>query len=310
MVIAGEEGVAVNDSIISRLCVSIFGKVPDSINRCAVGQGNYVSVVETDGEKYVFRLSKETGAYHETIHWLTRLSQVSVPVPEIIASGRIDGWEYLILSYIEGDDLGQVYNHLTDSEKRTIAAQVAHIQRLASKLEPDDIGEDWTWIAFVEEMLDRADSRIRANGYFDTERVDRLRRAAELLSDRFATVQPTVYLDDISTKNLLIHNGQVSGVIDVDWIGVGDVLTFAALTNMALLNMELGTDYVSYLLDELQADEDDREFFLFYTLMFCVDFMGERGMQFLDKRIEVSDEIIERLYRIYDDLWLQWCESH
>lgn len=299
-----------SEHTVARLCAEILGKTPDSIQRCTVGHGNYVSVVETEVGKYVFRLSEEAGAYRETIQWLSRLAEVQIPVPKIIASGRSGGWEYLILSYIEGEDLGQVYRCLTASEKRTIAAQVARIQRLASKLEPEGIADDWTWKAFVDEMLDRAESRIRANGYFDTERVDRLRRAAEQLADRFAAIQPTVYLDDISTKNLLIHNGQVSGVIDVDWIGIGDVLTFAALTNMALLNMELDTDYVSCLLEELQADEGDRERFLFYTLMFCVDFMGERGMQFLDKRIEVSNEIVERLYRIYDDLWLQWCESH
>ncbi|MBE6759348.1 MAG: hypothetical protein E7554_04575 [Ruminococcaceae bacterium] len=295
---------------IANLCAEIFGKTPDSIQRCTIGQGNYVSVVETEVGEYVFRLSEEAGAYRETIHWLSRLAEVQIPVPAIIAHGQYESCEYLVLSYIEGEDLGQVYQCLTDSEKRTIAAQVARIQRLASKLEPEGIADDWTWKAFVDEMLDRAESRIRANGYFDTERVDRLRRAAEQLADRFAAVQPTVYLDDISTKNLLIHNGQVSGVIDVDWIGVGDVLTFAALTNMALLNMELDTDYVSCLLEELRADEGDSERFLFYTLMFCVDFMGERGMQFLDKRIEVSNEIVGRLYRIYDDLWREWCESH
>ena len=298
------------EQTVTRICAECFGKDPDNICRCTVGHGNFVSIVELGEKKYVFRLSREADAYRETIHWLPLLSQAEIPVPEIIAHGRSDDYDYLILSCIEGDDLGPVYHTLTDARKRTIAAQVAQIQRRASVLEPEGIGDNWTWTAVVEEMLDRSYDRIAANGYFDTERVDRLRGAAEQLAGYFASVKPTVYLDDISTKNLLIHNGQVSGVIDVDWIGVGDVLTFAAMTEVALLNMELDTDYVSYLLDELQADQRGREAFLFYCLMFCVDFMGERGMQFLDKKIEVNEEIVERLNRIYDDLWRQWCENH
>ena len=37
--------------------------------------------------------------------------------------------------------------------------------------------------------------------------------------------------------------------------------------------------------------------------MFCVDFMGERGMQFGDKKIEVNESVIERLNLIYEELW-------
>ena len=54
--------------------------------------------------------------------------------------------------------------------------------------------------------------------------------------------------------------------------------------------------------------EEERRAFLFYTLMYCVDFMGERGMLFGDKRIEVNEQIVKRLNDIYDQLWRDWCE--
>ncbi|WP_161635445.1 hypothetical protein [Ruminococcus albus] len=43
--------------------------------------------------------------------------------------------------------------------------------------------------------------------------------------------------------------------------------------------------------------------------MYCVDFMGERGMQFTDKYIEVNEQIIDRLNSIYDLLWKEF-EEH
>ncbi len=49
--------------------------------------------------------------------------------------------------------------------------------------------------------------------------------------------------------------------------------------------------------------------FLFYTFIFCVYFMGERGMQFMDKTVEVNEQIVERLNSLYDLLWDEW-NSH
>lgn len=122
-------------------------------------------------------------------------------------------------------------------------------------------------------------------------------------------MKPIPYLDDISSKNLLVENGHISGVVDVDWIGIGDKLTFAALTNMAFINLGFDTDYVKYILEELQLKTIEKKAFIFYTLMYCVDFMGERGMQFMDKKVQVNEQIIVRLNRIYDGLWREWNEG-
>lgn len=166
----------------------------------------------------------------------------------------------------------------------------------------------WTWCrSFVKDMLERASQRIvRNGGYFEVERVERLWGQVEQLEEYFASIKPIAYLDDISTKNLLIHNGRISGIIDIDWIGIGDKLTYVALTNMALLNSEYDTNYVQYILEEMQISDIEKKAFLFYTLIFCVDFMGERGMQFMDKTVEVNKQIIDRLNSIYDRLWDEW----
>lgn len=157
-------------------------------------------------------------------------------------------------------------------------------------------------------MLARAETRIEANGYFESVRVHQLRDTKVRLDAYFSTIRPTAYLDDISTKNLLIHNGQLSGVIDIDWMGVGDSLTFIALTYVALRNMGYDTDYAEYLLEERSCNPIEQKAFLFYCLMYCVDFMGERGMRFGDKTVAVNEEIVDRLNWIYDDLWKKWCQ--
>lgn len=153
------------------------------------------------------------------------------------------------------------------------------------------------WGQWVRSMLKRAKERILANGYFDPQLVDQLLPLVSELDGYFKSLCPLPYLDDITTKNLLIQNGHVSGIIDVDWLECGDCLTFAALTYTSLLNLEYDTDYVQYLLEELHVSSIQRHAFQFYALMYCVDFMGERGSTFVGRTVPVSDEIITRLNR-------------
>lgn len=227
-----------NEEIINRLCIDCLDEQPKSMFRCAVGQGNYVYIAELSERKVVVRCSEEADAYIDTIYWLERLETIDIPVPRVLGKGTYDGYEYVILTYFEGQDIGNVYTELTAEEKQEIAKTVVDIQNKVARLRMEDIPADWTWKAsFVDDMLVRAKERIIANGYFDPEKVERLMKAAEELEMYFAGIQPLAYLDDISTKNLLIHEGRVSGVIDIDWMGVGDKLTYVAMTNMALMNM-------------------------------------------------------------------------
>lgn len=292
-----------NELIISELCLEYFDEEPSSIERCSVGHGNFVYIVECKDSKYVIRCSKEVDAYEKSIYWLEKLANIEIPVPTVIGKGTYKEYEYLILTYIEGKDIGDVYSKLTDSEKRAIAKEIVSIQDKVAELHWDEVDEDWSWYSFIVYMLERAKERIAVNCYFDVNKVERLYGLMEPLKTYFSYVKPIAYLDDISSKNLLIHNGELSGIIDIDWIGIGDKLTYVALTNIALLNLEYDTDYVKYILDEMQVSEVQYKAFLFYSLMYCVDFMGERGMTFMDKTIEVNEQIIDRLNGIYDMLW-------
>lgn len=232
---------------------------------------------------------------------------MNIPIPEVLADGKYQNYSYIILSYLEGRDLGLVYPALGRKEKQDIAREVVRIQNLVADIELEGIEDSWSWKdSFVQYMLDRARERIEKNGYFDVNKIERLWEMGEILQDYFLQIKPIAYLDDISTKNLLIDQGRVSGIIDVDWIGIGDRLTFVALTNVALLNMGYDTDYVEFLMEELNVSSIERKVLVYYSLLFCVDFMGERGMQFEDKVVDVNETIISRLNQIFDDLVSTW----
>lgn len=292
-----------NEEIISKICIKHFSEPPKSTDRCGVGIGNYVYIVECKNTKYVIRCSEETNAYANTKFLLRKLSVLDIPIPHIIASGMLLQYEYIILTFIEGKDIGLVYQNLSTSEKKKIAKDVVEIQNKVAKSDIKNTDENWSWESFVKEILDRAKERILKNGYFAINKVEQLQEKMSDFAEYFANVKPIPYLDDISSKNLLINNGQVSGIIDIDWIGFGDRLTFAALTKIAFLDLGYDTDYITYLLKEMQVCGIEKTVFDFYTLMFCVDFMGERGTTFLDKTVKVDEQIAKRLNKIYDMLW-------
>jgi aminoglycoside phosphotransferase len=275
------------------------------IERCSVGIANYVFIVSTANEKFVLRCSKDENAYKDTVYWLNRLSVCEIPIPIVLSEGKYKDYSYLILSYIRGDDIGNVYCKLNDSEKKQIAKEVVKIQRKVSRL---DIHEDmeWTWNCFVDKMLNRAEKRIKRKNYFDFNKIYIIKKLQQEIQEYLDKVPIAPYLDDISTKNLLIYEGNVSGIIDIDWMGFGDMLTFVALTRVSLLNMDLDTKYIDYLLDEIRPNTIEYKAFIFYCLIYCVDFMGEKGMQFLDKTIPVNENIIERLNDIFDFLMEEW----
>lgn len=297
-----------NTNIISNIFLTCFHEVPLSIQRCGVGIGNYVYIVENNNTKYIVRCSMDCDAYVDTIYWLNKLSALDIPTSKVLFHGKYEKYNYLICTFLEGEDIGLVYQNLSKKEKRKIAKEVIAIQNKVSDLSIEYLDGTWSWMQFIDDMLERADKRITQNGYFDREKVERIKEQKNILAEYFSNVEPVAYLDDISTKNLLIFNGQVSGVIDIDWMGIGDSLTFIALTYVALLNMDCETDYVEYLLQEKGCNNMEKKAFLFYSLLYCVDFMGERGSTFGDKRIDVNEQIVDRLNQIYEMLWKKWSE--
>lgn len=283
-----------NNEIIVKICEK--HKIqPIEIKRFSTGYGNYVFYVKSNDNEYVIRCNNKP--YRNTIKSLKKLNSVDIPISKLLFKGRYKRVYYMVCSYIQGDDLGKVYHTLSCDDKKAIAKQVAEIQNNVSQLSLLYRCNLYKWI---EQRLQRARDRISQNGYFDTKKVDKLEELLPQFKDYFNKFKPVPYLDDISTKNLLIYNNRVSGIIDTDWIGYGDSLTFVALTNIALLDMQYDTDYVGYLLEEMNVQKEQYKVFLFYSLMYCVDFMGEKGTTFNGNKVEVDENTVKRLNKTYE----------
>ena len=266
---------------------------------------NIVYIVTVCNERYVVRLNRDKGAYSDSIDLLKQAHVLGLPVSQVVNIGVYEEYEFIILTYVRGKDLGIVYPSLTPIDKRNIAAEVVNLQQRAAGFVYKS--SRLPWFKFVYDALDVAEKRIRKSGYFDVNNVERVRQASQYFTKYFETLRPVTYLDDISTKNLLIQNGHVSGIVDIDEIGYGDRLTYVALMRIALLNMGYDAMISDFILEEMRVTDVERRAELFYALLYCVDFMGERGMKFNGRKVHVDGAVIERLNNIYNVLWKTFC---
>lgn len=245
-------------------------------------------VEELDGQLSVLRLSTEaTRAYHQgALHWIPVLTRLEVPVPQIYAYGQWQDYYYTHFSYLPGQDLGEVYHQLNDEQKHQLAKDIVGItQRVATLPKGSGYGSSIgtlysSWTEVLLANLDRSHTRIVANGVFTESVCADTRRLLLRMEPYFSHIQPEPYLDDLTTKNVLVYEGALSGIVDVDMISYGDSYRTIGMTRMALLDSGQDTDYISHLLYERQALPMQRQAVIFYTLLACVDFMSEVGMRF------------------------------
>jgi aminoglycoside phosphotransferase (APT) family kinase protein len=89
----------------------------------------------------------------------------------------------------------------------------------------------------------------------------------------FARVRPVCFLDDLTTKNLLIDRGAVSGVIDLDFVCYGDPLLSVGTTLAHLASLANGERYGIELLRSWNPQGDALRAVYFYASLWTLAVM-------------------------------------
>jgi Ser/Thr protein kinase RdoA (MazF antagonist) len=267
-----------------------------SAERFPTGLANFVYDVTTrDGGRVVARLQRqgEGTAFEGAISWSRTLRPKGVPLPELYAYDLTpeDGrFPFMLLERLPGRDLEHDYPALSDDQKRRLAGRIIDIQHAVGELPYgrgfgygasfDDPELHPTWRDLLLASLRRSRERIVAAGVLSTDWVDRVAERLPALDGYFSTIEPVPFLDDTTVKNVIVHDGELSGIVDVDWVCFGDPLFTVALTRMALLARCFDTDYIDFWTADLDLSVEQQAALSFYTALFCVDFMSELGHSF------------------------------
>ncbi|MBN2881771.1 phosphotransferase [Candidatus Woesearchaeota archaeon] len=268
-----------NEEIVNNICIQTFNVLPDSIQRNHVGIAAYVYTIVVKGNKYVLKISEVKDFISGSIYWLNKLQDYELPIPRIISQNIAISPYHFIMTYIPGKDLGYVYNTLSAQQKQAISYDLFKCQNLLKTL-PVAKGFGWlnsyedvnnmkkNWREVVESNIERSEQRIRDNRIFSIDYVNRVKSIIPFFNDYFATIKPEPFFDDTTTKNVLVHQGKLSGIIDLDWICFGDRLYVIALTTMALLSIQTDLEYVEFWKSFERLSDIQEEVFIFYILVF------------------------------------------
>lgn len=300
---AGENSSLPSDKDASRIVQEVLHEPVISVSRFPTGACHFVyDVITESGRNVVARIAwpENRRLLAGALYWHDLLKPGGIPLPEIISHDiRALPFPYLILERLAGEDLGTVYQRLSGGERKVLAGEITRLQEIAGSLPlargfgfVDSYESDAfhpAWIDVLYASLERSRRRINAGGIMNVRHVDRVAKKLEKYGSYFAKVPPQCFLDDITTRNVIVHEGRLSGIVDVDVVCFGDRLLTTALTQMALINMRSDLDYITFWCEAANVTEQQREVLVCYTALFCVDFMGELGQQFNKERPEPID---------------------
>ncbi len=264
-----------------------------SYRRFNTGLAHYVYEVMTDDGPFVVRMAdpEHSNGIPGGVYWHPYLRGVGVPIPNLLGHDLTAPFPYMILERLPGTDLGHIYDTLTPAQKQTLATQIAEIQNRVATL-PHAKSYGYlssyeipsnplsSWSSVLASGLDAATRLITSAGIFDPAVVDRVRHAAAPYEPYFASILPAPFLDDTTTKNVILHEGTLTGIVDTDEICFGDRINALALTHMALLSQKADLDYIAYWAEAWHLTAAQMRIMHLYTACHCVYFMGEMGQKF------------------------------
>jgi aminoglycoside phosphotransferase (APT) family kinase protein len=296
----------------------VLGERVARVERFTTGLANFVyDVTGESGAAIVIRIATPRGdtSIPAAVYWSSLLRPMGVPLPRLIAH-HVDengGFSWMALERLPGTDLWHVYHTLSPQQRRDIVKRIVEMQRIVQSLPAGggfgyvDFPRDWPHRTFGEMFrtgIEVARRGIEQVGVVDVRHVARIERLLPAFEDYIATVRPTPFLHDTTTKNVIIDDdGRVSGIVDVDSLCYGDPVGVIGLTRMALLNLGHGTDYTDCWLDRIDATPLQRRAVTLYASLCCLHFMSELGQRYnLDAAPPVDARDVERLESILDQL--------
>ncbi len=253
-----------------------------ALQRFTTGLSHYVfDVAADDHVSYVIRIARpeRNAQLKRGLYWQAELEKVGILMPEIYQSGEVDGRAYAVYEKLPGLDLETAYPSLTSPEKKEIAHTVAAIQQRIHILDGPLFEKIHPWMDVLQWIVNLSKREMVATGLCDSRYVDQVRQRLQTYAPYFTAVQPQAFLYDLNVRNVIVQNGKVTGIIDVDDMWYGDPLLAIGRGKTILLMMRQDTDFIDHWCDFLNLSPQQLEMVDFYALLYTIRFMGTMGQR-------------------------------
>jgi aminoglycoside phosphotransferase (APT) family kinase protein len=277
---------------VSQLVAEQLGVDPLQIIHMDFGHNSLVYAVTLSTGQVIVRTNVYPQVFAGTAHNLTVLAALGLPVPRILAADLSKArypFAYLILSKILGRDLRYELPSMTPAQMSRLAGQIVDFQRQVATL---PLGQGYGYVPInapgqFGNWLDKIQQELHelagwANTAADPTLLIAMQRAAQLVAHYtpyLRSVPPTCFLDDVTTKNVIVQQGELQGLVDFDVVCYGDPLYMPALTATAIV-ADIGPErlfYVEELCRHWGMSDEQRRIVALYAALCGLYFLRHVG---------------------------------
>jgi aminoglycoside phosphotransferase (APT) family kinase protein len=252
------------EAMVRRIVRDALGGDVHALEHMTFGHSSRVYDVTLAGDEHrhvIVRLNPNPEVFSGTEPTLDALRALGLPVPRLLTLDRSlsrHTMTYTILDKIPGRDLRYELAAMTSDQMTEVAAQVVAIERAVATLPPGagygfvpigTRGRASTWETVVTRYV-RSSARRLGTALPDDVTVT-LREAMVRHAGYLDAVPPTCFLDDLTTKNVIVECGELRGIVDLDVVCYGDPLFWLGLTQTAVTCDDVVGDRAPFYVAEL-----------------------------------------------------------
>jgi fructosamine-3-kinase len=301
-----------NQDIASFVVSSLTGEIVVSINRMTTGDQYHVFEVKTELFEYVIRMTDadRKKKFISATYWQEKLLPIGVPLAKFIKSDlkcEFSPFPALLMARLPGSDLCNVYMSLSEIDKYNLANEIVEIHSLTEQL---PIGSsygilasytqapgDKSWYDFLVNRLHSFNKIILHKRIFNCD-IEKVISVAKKLETELGAIYATPFLWDAADRNVIICNGRITGIVDVDEICFGDPLLVLGLTYTALEVQGYDTLYCDHWSQALNLDDQAKIRLNFYRLFYVVAFMCNHStMSSNQKQLVFDTQRLEYMFQ-------------
>ena len=215
----------------------------------------------------------------------SKMLPLSVGYPRNIATGVIDGYEWALSERVQGITLSNIWNDLSWAHKVKAVKQILDITKDVHSVSVSTVKHltlKTAWYNSFDRDSSIADiEHYTAKGWFTSQQGKNLHDALVRFYDCIACVTPVLCHGDITTDNILWHDGNVVSLLDFEHAVIAPrQLDIHSLVNLALIpydvvllseeNHEIQeyVDEMIRLFKPFLSEQTDTDLFIGYNILF------------------------------------------
>ena len=290
------------EETVKKIIEHHFHEVPVRVERMTMGICNEVYAAHLEDKEVIVRLSTREQNLIGSHYYIPLFRSLGIKVPEMLAEDymkTVVPFAYQIQTRIPGKDLGDVIEQLTDKQLGDLAHEIASIiQKVSGVPASNQFGDAWgsdgdfsdTLTERIKMQIDKAKARGAKTGVMDAATLQLIDALFAKQRPYFDSVKARLYYGDICSKNVMIHNGAFSGLVDLDNLAQGDPLESVGRIKISWYGTRYGKIYTDAVMEELKLTNEQRRAATAYALLHAICWACENGIKFNENTKAVVDQ--------------------